>query len=198
MARTKQTKRDTPSAAAGPSTRKSPRNLSPRNLSRRRQGENENDTSENESESVASERVSESEPEDDGADDGVSEKGDHDSDAASKTVDVGGGENAMIRVVKSHVHASLLHLLQYTTVDGEVKVLDVNANTLKVEITSEIQNTLAGNPANAPPSQAKKLNNSVMSAVITNKPTDNSTNNGKVTDVSVTQMKFGNCPMCKF
>lgn len=74
MARTKQTKRDTPSAAAGPSTRKSPRNLSPRNLSRRRQGENENDTSENESESVASERVSESEPEDDGADDGVSER----------------------------------------------------------------------------------------------------------------------------
>eukprot|EP00985_Skeletonema_marinoi_P019868 scaffold11545_cov148-Skeletonema_marinoi.AAC.1 len=50
--------------------------------------------------------------------------------------------------------------------NGKVVALDVNANSVSVDISSKLQNALAGNPIQAVQLGADTLDSSIMAAVI--------------------------------
>lgn len=93
--------------------------------------------------------------------------------APKDTNDEGGGSSGLLdrfKVLTGNAHASFLHLHQYTSPGGCPLILNINANTVKTEISSSIQNTLSGNPIDAEQSNVKRLGNSIMSSFMCCKP----------------------------
>lgn len=116
----------------------------------------------------------------------------NDSAAASKSVtdaatgkgsESGGERNKFHRL--NGVCGTTLMLFGVIDPDGRLVSCDVNANSAKAEITSRIQNTLSGNPIGATERKADTLSNSMMAAVLTNRPrTSEIVKCDYVTDVS--------------
>lgn len=169
--------------ASGVASASTGRRTSPRRKNQGR-GKNEAAASEGEEESNDNDEAPSEEDVNGGANNGSSNE-DHSSDATSKdTNDEPSG--GFVVGIKEHLnlscHMSYLHLLQYYSEDGAAVMLNVNANTVKSEISSPIQNTLAGNPTGAEATNVANLGNSILSAVISAKP--RSDKKTKVTDVS--------------
>lgn len=107
------------------------------------------------------------------ANDGASNEDPSSVAAPKDTNDEGGGSGGLLdrfKVVTANAHASFLVLHQYTSPDGCPLMLNINANTVKAEISSSIQNTLSGNPIDAEQSKVKRLGNSILSSFVCCKP----------------------------
>lgn len=119
----------------------------------------------------------------------TNEPGEHTSANVAGTVPEA-SDGGMVRQLHGlKIHASTLMLLTLLDDDGRVVALNVNANSVSVDITSKLQNALAGNPIQAVQLGADTLDSSIMAAVITNKPRSR-TECVSVTNVSVNKCVF--------
>jgi len=97
-------------------------------------------------------------------------------------------DNGMVRHHHGlKIHASTLMLFTLLDNNGKVVALDVNANSVSVDISSKLQNALAGNPIQAVQLGADTLDSSIMAAVISNKPST------RTECVSVTNVSVNKC-----
>ncbi len=79
----------------------------------------------------------------------------------------------LIPILNVHFNATVLMLFTYVEPDTRVVLaLDVNANTVNGDVAVRLQNSFAGNPLGVVNTKANTAASSIVSVVVSNKPTD--------------------------